>query len=73
MRAVKTTPEENRLWEALPELYRAGLQKGFSLGLQFAMSFEEEEKRRREGYLTEYERRATKETRVSDILQSVLG
>jgi hypothetical protein len=73
MRAVKTTPEEYRLWSQLPEPYRAGLQKGFSLGLQFAMDFEEEAKRRREGSLTEDERRAAKETRMSEILQSVLG
>jgi hypothetical protein len=69
----KTTPEEDRLWERLPELFRAGLKQGFSPGLEFAMNFEVEAKRRHEGFLTADERRTAKEARLSEIFQSVLG
>jgi hypothetical protein len=69
----KTMPEENRIWNQLPELYREGLKKGFSLGLRFAMDFEEETERRRNGLLTEDERRTAQEAWLSDIFNSVLG
>jgi hypothetical protein len=37
------------------------------------MAFETEAKRRNEGYLTEDERKAARENRLSEIFQSVLG
>jgi hypothetical protein len=68
----KTTPEEKRIWEGLPELYREGLQEGFSLGLQFAADFTEEAERRSISGSTPEEKRKAKENRLAEILQSVI-
>jgi hypothetical protein len=68
----KTTPEERRLWDKLPKLYRKGLQKGFSLGLQFAADFAEEAERRNISGPTPEEKRSAKENRLAEILQTVI-
>jgi hypothetical protein len=72
-RAVKPSPEGALLWDALPELYRAGLQKGFSLGLEFSTAFDAEAERRRLDGFSKEEVRQAQELRLTEIFQAILS